>query len=115
MQQITTSMNGTNYGAQRQLAQLQLQEDQKQLYMELDEFLEELELTASMYINEQDNLSIPTNMRKIAMMKATPTSELDCISLVNTHKLLIYACGKLYRQVDKEEKRTPCHLNIVYL
>lgn len=114
-QQITAHVNGKNSpGAQRQLAQLQLQEDQEKLFAELDVFLEELEFAASMYVNERDNLPIPTNIRKLAIMKATPTAEMDCINLVNTHKILIYACGKIYRQVDKEEKRTPCHLNIVY-
>ena len=52
-QQIIAHVNGTNYpGAQRQLAQLQLQEDQEKLFVELDAFLEELELAAPMYVNE---------------------------------------------------------------
>lgn len=85
---------------------------QKKHLAELDEFWEELKSATTTHIDQQDNLPIPTNVKRLAMTKATLALVQECINSVNTHKLLTYGCWKLCHQVDKEKKETPCFFNI---
>ena len=78
---------------------------EQQLFRELEDFLnsQEPEPEPEPTINIWDGLAIPENIGKIAMAHTTPYDREECAKLVNTHKLLIYACYKLYHVVDKRK------------
>ena len=81
--------------------QLQQSEDERQLFLELDYLLRSLESAPEPIINQNDGLDIPANIRRISMTLDTPTSREECLKLVNTYKLLTYACYKLFYMTVK--------------